>query len=277
MGLLGGRCASVLSPLRFQCSSKEKASSGNSLDADAHTRDFDLADRMEKGLSREMVADFMQPLPPARSLWKFNVERSEDRQQYRLYCDGGQFLMYARIAKDMRRVDMFMYDPLEKDTVLFDPERPSFTLVFNAARTQWRLLQERCDNCRHLPDQTACSCRCKQDVMRVYHSSTSVGDGINHCMDVHIPADWYSEAQEQNFVTTMPVWNDKVGCLVLDFVGRAIQASAKNFQLALEGDNREQVVCQYGKLGANSFGLDFKYPLTVVQAFSISLTTLFWV
>ena len=109
--------------------------------------------------------------------------------------------------------------------------------------------------------------------------------------------------------------------MVLDFKGRHILSSAKNFQLALPSnpETRRMTVLsevakagtcslsvpgsvfhklhvlrlslrlRYGKIGPQTFSLDFKcafasqfnwlivrYPLSVIQAFGTSLTTLFW-
>mmetsp|Transcript_36201 Transcript_36201/g.109441 ORF Transcript_36201/g.109441 Transcript_36201/m.109441 type:complete len:279 (-) Transcript_36201:46-882(-) len=265
-------------PLR-RSSSKEKvlSSSRAGYEQDQSQdmgRDFDIADSMERGLAREIVADFMEPLPDATGLWKFVVERSDNRQEYRLYCDSGEFLMYAKLARDARRVDIHLYDPREKDSALYDADRPAFSIACNAAKTEWKLKQDRCDSCRHTGTWTTPCAQCRgcSELLRVKHSNLEVGDGINHCMDVSVPED----GREKRFVTKMPVWNDKVECLVLDFKGRKILASAKNFQLAAEDDEGERVVCQYGKLSHNRFGLDFRYPLTVAQAFGISLSTLFW-
>eukprot|EP00425_Heterocapsa_triquetra_P037893 CAMPEP_0195089840 /NCGR_PEP_ID=MMETSP0448-20130528/29021_1 /TAXON_ID=66468 /ORGANISM="Heterocapsa triquestra, Strain CCMP 448" /LENGTH=113 /DNA_ID=CAMNT_0040123615 /DNA_START=116 /DNA_END=454 /DNA_ORIENTATION=- len=72
--------------------------------------------------------------------------------------------------------------------------------------------------------------------------------------------------ETQHLITRQPVWNDEVESLVLDFKGRNVTASAKNFQLALE-QKPAHVICQYGKLTNTDFGLDFKFPLNVIQAF----------
>merc|ERR1712060_178485 len=79
----------------------------------------------------------------------------------------------------------------------------------------------------------------------------------------------------QQLTTMKPVWNEEIQSLVLDFKGRPAQSSAKNFQIALR-QKPTHVICQYCKLGPTKFGLDFKYPLSVIQAFGISMTTLFW-
>jgi len=35
-------------------------------------------------------------------------------------------------------------------------------------------------------------------------------------------------------------------------------------------------LCQYGKIGNTTFGLDFKYPLSAAQAFGMAMSTLYW-
>lgn len=274
---------SWLPPLRRL--TEKKVSSGDTSDDDCW-RAFDIADDMEKGFARELVFDFTQPLPPSTSLWKFQVERAANKLEYRLYCNGGEFLMYAKLARDGRRAEIFLYDPLERENSLYNPDRPAFTMV-GTAHGHWTMLQDRCDLCRHSRHAFCSSCRGKQsEVMTVQHTKEDVGEGISHCMDVAFPLDsrWQDECgpevcntprKEAQLITKLPVWNERVESLVLDFQGRTVQASAKNFQLALE-DEPEHVVCQYAKIGTDTFGLDFKYPLTVAQAFAMSLTTLHW-
>jgi len=281
MGFIDESYATLLSPLR-RGSPKEKAAAGcNSKREQECTRDFDIMDSMEKGLARELVADFLEPLPDAAGLWKFNVERSDDRTEYRLFCNSGEFLMYAKLARGSQRIDIHLYDPSEKDNALFDRKRPAFSMMCNSARTEWSLYQDQCDNCRHSPSKFAVCRHCggHSELLRVRHNDAEIGEGVNHCMEVSIPYCGYDACPGEmtRFVTKMPVWNERVECLVLDFKGRKVLASAKNFQLAAEGDEGERVVCQYGKVGTSTFGLDFRYPLTVAQAFGISLSTLFWV
>jgi len=156
---------------------------------------------------------------------------------------------------------------------LYNPERPAFTMTCDPGRAEWSLVQERCDDCQYCARQCACSSR-RREVLSVCHSRQIVGDGINHSMQVYIAPT--ADYGEQLLVSKLPIWNDEVGSLVMDFKGRCALASAKNFQLAC-GESPDHVVCQHGKIGANTFSLDFKHPLTVVQAFAISLTALFWV
>jgi len=241
--------------------------------------DFDIVNAMEMGLARECSADFVRPLCQSSKLWKFHVKRSDDRQQYRLYNHDGEFLMYAFLSKDGRHIDFHLYDPLQKHNSLYDPNRPAFTMSSNHSKTEWRLMKEHDENCNPAPRQARCGCQ-KQELCCIHQSRQNVGDGTSNCMEVVIPLDDYAsvyggEQMVQRLVTKMPVWNDEVESLVLDFKGRQVQASAKNFQLVLE-DNPKYLACQYCKIGANTFSLDFRHPMSVIQAFSSSLATLFW-
>lgn len=265
-----------------------------------HERAFEIADTLEQGLAREIVTDFMHPLRRSSKLWRFHVVRSDDRLQYRLFSDEGDFLMFAQAFPDTRKVQFFLYNPSDKHrepSSLFDPSRPAFTMNWNEARTDWRLVQEKCENCQFSPKHLSCACCGKQQVAFVKHSRTPIGDGIFNCMEAHVPGLYsdesrviwcpklgrgnlgidplYESYESQRLVTKKPVWNDEVESLVLDFKARSILSSAKNFQLSL-GRKPEHVICQYGKIGTNTFSLDFRYPLSVIQAFATSLTTMFW-
>lgn len=228
-------------------------------------RAFDIADAMECGLARELVTDFVQPLKRSRTLWKFKVVRSDDRLQYRLFSDdgngGGSFLMYARCRLEASLVEFHLYDPGCDDSGLFDSERPAFTMSWNQTRTEWHLVQHRAE---------------KREVAFIQHTRRSVGSGVNYCMDVVLPPPDNSKNSKETVLSTkLPEWNEGVGSLVLDFKGRRISASAKNFQLA-PTDRKEHVTCQFGKIGPDVFGLDFRYPLTVIQAFGMAMSTVHW-
>jgi len=260
-------------------------------------RAFEIAEILEQGLAREIVTDFMHPLRRSSKLWRFHVVRSDDRCQYRLFSDEGDFLMFAHAFPEARKVHFFLYNSSDKKDSLFDASRPAFTMNWNEARTDWKLVQEKCENCQFSPKHSSCACAGKQQVAFVRHSRAPIGDGIFNCMTAFIPGLYSDESrviwcpklgrgnlglepvedgyESQQLVTKKPAWNEEVESLVLDFKGRSIQSSAKNFQLSL-GRKPEHVICQYGKIGSNTFSLDFRYPLSVIQAFATSLTTMFW-
>lgn len=67
-------------------------------------------------------------------------------------------------------------------------------------------------------------------------------------------------------------WDSRLKSYVLDFHGRASQASVKNFQLVRESQP-DVVIMQFGKLSEEKFILDFRHPLSALQAFGIALSS----
>lgn len=260
------------------------------------------ADFLEKGLSREIVTEFVTPVFSTDTLRRFNVLVSEDLSEFRLLSETYVFKLLARVRLQAGRVDIFQYDPND-DGGHYDPCRPAFTLVFNSTRTDWRLLQERCENCQFCPKHVSCSCQGKPQVAAVRHFKKSLGGGRTNCMEVTIPglrcdgspvlccprlknsilspasnlSNDNSAKEKQVLSTRCPTWNEEFQCLVLDFAGRSVTPSPYNFQLAAQMETSNDIVCQYGKIGKDMFSLDFKQPLSMVQAFGIALSTRFLV
>ena len=71
-----------------------------------------------------------------------------------------------------------------------------------------------------------------------------------------------------------PWWNVEIGAFVLNFGGRVSVASVKNFQLC-DRDDHDNIMLQFGRIeGRHSFTMDFSYPLSPIQAFAISISSL---
>jgi len=264
-------------PLSRSLGADKQPGSGNSSEDDSSIKDreraFDIADAMEMGLARELVTDFILPLRRSGKLWKFKVQRSADRLEYRLCGDDGAFLMYARAKQDAQLVEFFLYDPRDAGG-LFDPQRPAFIMSRNACKTEWKITQEGQDTCQeNLPAAFQPGQKGRREVLTIQHKRRNIGNGVNYVMEVTLPT--IGQETPTKLVTRAPEWNSEVGSLVLDFKGRSVSASAKNFQLSPE-DRPSHVSCQFGKLAGNTFGLDFRYPLTVIQAFGISMSTVLW-
>lgn len=69
-----------------------------------------------------------------------------------------------------------------------------------------------------------------------------------------------------------PRWNEELNAYCLNFNGRVTEASVKNFQLVTE-DNQGYVILQFGKIGRNTFTMDYQWPMSALQAFGICLSS----
>eukprot|EP00049_Salpingoeca_infusionum_P010192 m.172247 g.172247 ORF g.172247 m.172247 type:complete len:388 (+) comp14574_c0_seq1:550-1713(+) len=69
-----------------------------------------------------------------------------------------------------------------------------------------------------------------------------------------------------------PQWIKETGAYVLNFHGRVTEPSVKNFQLVSETDP-EYIVLQFGRVDKHEFTMDFRYPMSAVQAFGICLSS----
>lgn len=69
-----------------------------------------------------------------------------------------------------------------------------------------------------------------------------------------------------------PTWNDQLGAFCLNFHGQVTEASVKNFQL-VTSDDSDDVICQFGKVSDSTFSMDYKWPMSCLQAFAICLSS----
>lgn len=69
-----------------------------------------------------------------------------------------------------------------------------------------------------------------------------------------------------------PQWNADTQSWVLNFGGRVTQASVKNFQIVHESDEN-YIVMQFGRVSDHEFTMDYRYPMSAVQAFAIALSS----
>lgn len=260
-----------------------------------------LADRAERGVSREITTKFTAP---AREWQRTLIVQSEQQPlEYRLYSAAYDFLLFARASADKQRVNIFGSDPASEEGEAGDSgdpfaAEPAFTLICNG-KGHWELVRQRCERCHLSPKHTFCACSGKQRLAYVRHSSKKLGNGVCNVLDVSIPAldeegspkIWcplqdqdgsspQSRSKDNSLTlgTNCPIWNDEFQCLVLEFVGRTVTPSPGNFQLILQGregdDDDPQLACQHGKIGPWTSSLDFGPPLGVAQAFGLALSTI---
>ncbi|MBN3300538.1 TUB protein, partial [Amia calva] len=74
-----------------------------------------------------------------------------------------------------------------------------------------------------------------------------------------------------SLVNRPPSWSEQTQSYVLNFHGRVTLASVKNFQI-INPENEECVLMQFGRVSAQVFSMDLRFPLCPLQAFSIALS-----
>eukprot|EP00931_Biecheleriopsis_adriatica_P093811 TRINITY_DN67530_c0_g1_i1.p1 TRINITY_DN67530_c0_g1~~TRINITY_DN67530_c0_g1_i1.p1 ORF type:complete len:356 (-),score=31.35 TRINITY_DN67530_c0_g1_i1:14-1021(-) len=75
----------------------------------------------------------------------------------------------------------------------------------------------------------------------------------------------------------LPVWNTELEALILNFEGRSMLKSCpRNFIVIGESSNDDRPVFQHAKIADNTWCLDFKNPLSLVQAFALAMSSLDW-
>ena len=115
----------------------------------------------------------------------------------------------------------------------------------------------------------------KQMLQRMENEDRSLRPTIR--ADAFDEADDYSPPEDFGLLSLQnrpPWWNIELGSFVLNFGGRVSVASVKNFQLCDRND-QDYIMLQFGRIqGRHSFTMDFRHPLTAVQAFAIAISSL---
>jgi len=70
-----------------------------------------------------------------------------------------------------------------------------------------------------------------------------------------------------------PTWDHETKAFTLSFYGRATMAAMSNFQL-VHNRHPEKTLLAFGKVEETVFTLDYRHPLSALQAFSIALSAL---
>jgi hypothetical protein len=265
---------------------------------------------MEEGLAREVTACFITPPPENAPEARLLIERSQDHSHFLLTSEEGDALLLARVVEkgpEEGSVEMWVPTGGDPPTAV----GPAFTLSHAGNGDTWTLSCTRCECCEYLPPTCAgCGQQCKRHLMYIRQSPETVhGCKVMH-MEAEIPplrpdgkpAIWCTRPRAagesprgscsappeaafagagQCLESWKPRWSTRLQSLTQDFYGRCDRASAKNIQMGLASAtprrcDKQRPELLHGKIGDNHFCLDYRQPLSMVQAFALALSTKNW-
>lgn len=263
---------------------------------------FDLADVMELGhapgnLERELLESRLQALPMRR----LSVRRTKDKSEYAVHDEQGGVLLVARLRKNAQEegIDIFSASGAAAKA----GAHPVLRLKYDDDQEIWRLTSTRCSCCeyrlaRHLGASHELP---RRELARIRHRSEPLDNGGGLLrLEVNLPGElqdggramWCPmQPQEirdnaRRINSRLPGGGNKGQSLALDFGpgGRCRVASSKNFALCLgdapsahsaAGPGAKDIL-QFGKIEQDHYCLDFRHPLSLVEAFGVALTTTIW-
>jgi len=88
-----------------------------------------------------------------------------------------------------------------------------------------------------------------------------------------VTVDFERDGVRHHMENVAPRWDKKLNSYALPFFGRVKKASAKNFQLVVDGDPNT-IFLMFGKISKDVFCLDFRGPLTHLDAVAIAIAAL---
>jgi len=99
-------------------------------------------------------------------------------------------------------------------------------------------------------------------------------DGLVALMEHHSQMTATEESPQlvTTFCSKNARWNEKMKSFVLNFDSRVAEASVKNFQL-IKQDDPDTVYLQFGRVSKDTFNLDFRSPISPMQAFSLAISS----
>lgn len=257
-----------------------------SVDAVRQGQSFDFADDLERGLGPGLASNFVDPPceSGAKGEQRFQVLIDPKSDSVTLATEAGDRCLVAHPIKDGHGFDIFAVRDGESPRA----QEPLFILRSNSMKEQWTLFGLRCEQCE-ARGKRQCGNR---ELGRMMQYQEAAGDGNAYCMDIELPAlkadgtpevicdvcgDDDARLGHSVLTTRRPKWNPKQKTLTLDFRGRCSLASARNFQLEVEGKPEPgNSRLLFGKVSQDKYALDFQRPLGTVQAFASVLSAMHW-
>lgn len=248
---------------------------GHSLPKEGRRRNFEIMDEMEQGISNELTARYIE-VPKGDAEQRLLVHYSKDDREIILMSRNQEPLLVAYANSEGTGFDFYV--PRGEQPYAAGPV---FILRYTTP-ARWTLTCHKCENCEWKGKRQNGT----RTLANICHYSEEIGILQTFCMDLEIPevgedtstAIWcpvcgdYGQQQKAELTTRRPTWIASEQRLMMNFKNRCAMASARNFQIEMPG-RPEEFCLLYGKKEHLQFVLDFKAPLSMVQAFATALTT----
>jgi len=252
---------------------------------------------MEAGCADGPISWLARAAPPPGQERQLRVHRRPAARTCVLLDEDKHPLFIARRSADGRLFEIFA-----GASRIAQASRPSFTLETTSAPAGsemcglpslpgsemcgWVLSATQCEGCE-ARGRRHCG---KAPLARFVQYVQPIGRSTAYCMDVLVatvdghctglcdscranrPISW-----RRTLTSRRPKWSENASILSLDFRGRASMASAKNFQLqTMENAQKKSWDFLYGKVAEQEFALEFRAPMSPLQAFAAAMSVSHW-
>ena len=264
---------------------------------------LDLLSQAEFGEAREVISEQCQSPSRGSGMSTLFLLRMDNPTDFLLSREssGAEFLMFTRFYPEKRIFQIYHHSPLNAG---FVEDSPDFKLSWNEDGKKWvaRMCAERivCETCLYR-GRNASFFEEKPVVLQMDQGIQHSTKGSQHWFYMDISgvstANWdrFAECRqcqhqkrdtagglqrtlpELRLHSTSPTQTSS-GDLSIRFLtrGRTIVPSARNLQVVNSTPDGVEVVMQFLKLSSTRFNVDFKAPLSPIQALCLALSTHFW-
>eukprot|EP00040_Diaphanoeca_grandis_P026388 m.147680 g.147680 ORF g.147680 m.147680 type:complete len:508 (-) comp30553_c0_seq2:74-1597(-) len=185
----------------------------------------------------------------------------------------GEVMFFAKRCVDRKRVSSYLIDPTFEELIL-NETRHMAKLKGNFNSDNFKLFDDGCK-----PSQTEGDTRLRCELANIkFLSHKLLYSGPRQILATIPqlePSTYPPTTAVQTLINKTPDWDAVNKTYSLKFFGRSRMPSVKNFVLIRDGSRYvgSPSTLRHGKMTENTFTVDFRFPLTPLQAFGIALSS----
>jgi len=271
-------------------------------------------DDLEKGYLRAYPQNYFSPYGSTEEMRTTLLEVNKQKTSCKLKEDPSlEFLLEAHLNQKTQVWEIFQYNlrtrrqkDLHPIAYLKSQSKGKWAL--------WSSSCEHCDNNYHFNcTDSATQQEMREQLMLIESNVQDLSDSIMYTLNIIMPTvdeanrkkTWcprkYPHANDYNsdnflikdfekrkspraaveedslsLTTVSPQWDEGLQSFCIDFGGRIQRNSKRNFQIQKSDDPQSNVLCQFGKKDQGLYILDYKSPLSLIQALGVALVSLQW-